>query len=64
MAITTDDENGGVQAAPKKRSVSPDPGADADEGARAIGVALRGAYQATVDETVPDEMIALLGKLS
>jgi hypothetical protein len=28
-----------------------------------MGAALRSVYQKTVDETVPDEMISLLGKL-
>lgn len=30
---------------------------------RDMGSALRSVYQKTVDETVPDEMLALLGKL-
>ncbi|WBH16969.1 NepR family anti-sigma factor [Sphingomonas radiodurans] len=30
---------------------------------RDMGAALRSVYQKTVDETVPDEMISLLGKL-
>ncbi len=37
----------------KKRQESPD-----------IGNALRSAYQQTIDETIPDDLLDLLGKLS
>ena len=31
---------------------------------RAVGPALRSVYQATVDESIPDDLLDLLGKLS
>ncbi|WP_242007952.1 NepR family anti-sigma factor [Sphingomonas ginsenosidivorax] len=33
------------------------------DGDQRMGSALRSVYQKTVDEAVPDEMLALLGKL-
>ncbi|MFM9828459.1 MAG: NepR family anti-sigma factor [Sphingomonas sp.] len=53
------------------RAVTPDDSAaDADAGTRSIerrghdaGVALRSAYQAMVDEDIPQELLDLLSKL-
>lgn len=42
---------------PRKSSVKP------GSGDRDMGSALRSAYQKTVDEAVPDEMLDLLNKL-
>ena len=41
----------------------PEPGARASRTAGAMGQALRGVYQKTVEEAIPDEMLDLLGKL-
>ena len=49
----------------REPSPSPQPTKSGDErpGDRDTGAALRSVYQKTVDETVPDEMLDLLGKL-
>ncbi len=39
------------------------PGKKTGEKDQQMGSALRSVYQKTVDEAVPDEMLALLGKL-
>lgn len=56
MAKRRDDV--GPQRPPKRLSAS----READE--RDIGAALRNAYQKTVEEAVPDDLLDLLGKLS
>lgn len=51
---------------PKTSTVSPGavkPAKTTGDGDQRMGSALRSVYQKTVDEAVPDEMLALLGKL-
>ena len=45
------------------RKPKPRPRARRQENDAAMGVALRSVYQKTVEESVPDEFLDLLGKL-
>lgn len=47
----------------KKLPDKPKKGTAAQSKNRDMGSALRSVYQKTVDETVPDDLLALLGKL-
>ena len=47
----------------KKASEKPKRGAAAQSKNRDMGSALRSVYQKTVEETVPDDLMSLLGKL-
>ncbi|WP_298811940.1 NepR family anti-sigma factor [uncultured Sphingomonas sp.] len=47
----------------KKLPDKPRKGTAAQSKVRDMGSALRSVYQKTVDETVPDDLLALLGKL-
>jgi hypothetical protein len=42
---------------------TPDSGAKVQSKDRDMGAALRGVYQRTVDEAIPDDLLDLLGKL-
>ena len=52
----TDDPEDGVVRSPE--------GAAPQGRDRVVGSALRSVYQATVDESIPDDLLDLLGKLS
>ena len=48
---------------PSKESRTGSPRAANDAGRGDTGAALRGIYQNTIDEKIPDDLLSLLGKL-
>ena len=60
LPSVTDSSEEAVKTAAPEPSTGPRPAGSAD---RDMGAALRSVYQRTVDEAVPDDLMALLGKL-
>jgi len=62
-ASATEAFGGHALTSEKKLPDKPKKGTAAQSKNRDMGSALRSVYQKTVDETVPDDLMALLGKL-
>jgi len=60
--MSVNDKKNTGSAVPNRGTNTPARQGKTDE--RDVGAALRVAYQATVEETIPSEMLDLLGKLS